>query len=340
MARNRTITNPANDSSLVSSVVRNELQILENEIIQGAGLLGKFMGDGNQGAVTVSSNTNLSTIDDANFAGLIQCTSFNLTGGNTLTVDTGWLWLLCTGTVTIAGTIDADGQGESGGTGGSGSGNPGNHGHSAANMGTTVNTGDERSPVMSAPVPFCLSGAGGGGGADVGQGAGGSGGGAGGSGGAGGTITSTSTDDGLDAADATTKALFITGKGTLTGTTAGLSPLIALSAFFRGAGGGGGGASGGSAGGNGGAGGGCIYIECNELVFTGTLTADGADGGTGIFGAASGGGGGGGTILVRAKTITTNTGSMTVTGGNGDVAESYNGGDGANGFKNIMTVLD
>jgi hypothetical protein len=72
-------------------------------------------------------------------------------------------------------------------------------------------------------------------------------------------------------------------------------------------------------------GGGVIYIEVEgELIFDGELTADGTAGGS--QGHAWSGCGGGGTIIVRAKTITTNSGTVTVAKGTNGA--SYNGADG------------
>lgn len=349
MARKRTITNPVTDSAILSAIVRAELQTIHNEIIQGQSIFGAFGGDGNQGAITVSSATNVSSIDDSNRAGVIQCSSFELTSGNTLTVDTGWLFLGCTGTVTIAGTIDANGKGEPGAA--QGSGTPGTpsgwfdasvipYDSYADVTGGGQSKIAEKSMYYCFPVPFSVAGASGAGGRGAASGKnyrfhmpGG------GAGGLGGVPVYGSSASAGPAASATPTAKIIALTGGLgDNSVKGYSHFNPLILMGRGAGGAGAEHSSGF-GGAGGNGGGNIYIECNELIFTGTLRANGSDGtaGDGFFG---GGGGGGGVILVRAKTITTNSGSVTVTAGNGGSGSSASGGAGAAGFKQIIQVLD
>lgn len=316
MARNRTITNPANDSSLSSAIIRTELQALEDLITFGPSIAGKPMGAG-AGDITVSGATNVSAIDDADRAGLIQCVNFTVDAGQTLTVDTGWLWLFASGVVTIHGTISANALGEAGGT-------SSDCGVPASGMGAIPATLDSLSSTfLSQPVPFCLSGAGGAGGNDSGSTKQGAGGGAGGYGGWG--------SGGHAQATATAKILALL-MGTSGSTVKGFNHFLPLVAMFRGAGGGGG------SGVSGGNGGGCIFIECNELVFDGTLSANGANGSTTN---GSSGGGGGGTIIVKAKTITTNTGTSTVTGGTGGGASGGGsaGGNGAAGISHFCLAL-
>lgn len=115
--------------------------------------------------------------------------------------------------------------------------------------------------------------------------------------------------------------------------------------FVNGGGGGCGGGSnhsvsGGTWGGTGG--GGVLYIECGELVFDGTMSCNGGNGmvtdyGPGYYQCA---GGGGGVLIVRAKKITTNTGTVTVNGGNatgiGSLDAAYSGGE---GFMDVTTAL-
>lgn len=100
-------------------------------------------------------------------------------------------------------------------------------------------------------------------------------------------------------------------------------------------GGGGGGAGGnaGGAGGNGGAGGAGLYIECSgALNFTGSIDISGANGSSGV-GTASGGGGGGapGTLLVLYNMLTSNSGTITSTGGTGGAGGAGGGTTGGGG---------
>lgn len=341
MARKRTITNPVTDSGLLSAIVRSELQTIHNEIIQGQSIFGAFGGDGNQGAIVVSSATNLSSIDDADRAGVIQCTSINIS--DTLTIDTGWLFLGCTGTVTISGTVDANGKGEPGG-GRSSSGTPSGWADATEiaydSYSNTTGGGqgkiDEKLMYYAFPVPFSVAGAGGAGACSgsLGYRFHKPGGGAGGKGGAG-VYTAVGSSGAAATATPSAKIIALTG-GLGDNTVKGYSHFNPMILLGRGAGGGGGhGASDGASGGNGG---GVIYIECNELIFTGTLRSNGNNGGNDTY--YGGGGGGGGVILVRAKTITTNSGSVTVTAGSGGSGSIGAGGAGAAGFKQIIQVLD
>lgn len=285
------------------------------------GLFGTFKGDGSDGSVTVSGATNISTIDDATTPGLIQATNMTINASQTLTIDTGWAYILCTGTLTISGTIDADGQGEPGGTGGSGAGVD-RQGRPACNMGGTwvnLNDADADSAFeAAAAVPGALSGAGGGAASDSSDVIAGAGGGACGYGGRGGKPS------GVGAGNAQDLSAVANFTGPMNGHR------LLAGALYRGAGGGGGTGTSNSSGATGG---GVIYIECNELVFNSgaIMTADGDNGVEAAFGG-NGGGGGGGVVIVRTDTITTNSGTITVTGGSGaGVGSSGGNGGGGNG---------
>jgi hypothetical protein len=101
-----------------------------------------------------------------------------------------------------------------------------------------------------------------------------------------------------------------------------------------------------NAGGAGGAGGGVLYIECDTLEFPATATIS-ADGAVGVQGdddggnaGGNGGSGAGGWVIVIARTATTNAGSVTADGG--AVQTGGNGGDGGAGGAGgtIIIVLD
>nr|ACS83702.1 hypothetical protein WISOIL_0013 [uncultured bacterium AOCefta2] len=279
-----------------------------------ASLFGVFGGSGIDGDRTVAGTEN---------AGALRLEYRNLTinSGTTLTTNLGSAYIGVAGVCNIAGVFTVDGKGNAGSGGAAGG--PGSLGRDC--------TGQLLGPVR---VPVCVAGAAGGGGGTSSY-SGGSGGGGEGVGGAG-LINTTG-------GNATTFApLSLLAGGVFSGTgrtlTSDFAPLI----YYRGAGGGGGAAEIGFLGGNGGSGGGVIYIECNELQFTGKLTANGLPGETG-FGpgdTGGGGGGGGGVILVRARKITNNSGTVTTDGASGGPSTGSGkvGGHGAPGFWDIVEV--
>lgn len=96
---------------------------------------------------------------------------------------------------------------------------------------------------------------------------------------------------------------------------------------------GGGSGSGTGTNGAGGYGGAAAFLECaGYLNFTGTVSAAGTNGGNVSTGNSAGGGGGGGVFIILANYITTNTGTIVVSGGPGGTGGAYNGGSGAPGF--------
>jgi hypothetical protein len=162
-----------------------------------------------------------------------------------------------------------------------------------------------------------VSGGGGGGGGNGSTGTGTIGGTAGGAGGAGGTSPVAGS------AASAAKCLFVKNS------------FIPIS-ILKGAGGGDGSGTGY---GEGGVGGGVLIIECNELVFTGTAHAAGGAGvGYHSGNAGGGGGGGGGTVIIRAKTVTTNSGTASAAGGSGGAGYSHNGAAGGAGYAIIIDV--
>lgn len=93
-------------------------------------------------------------------------------------------------------------------------------------------------------------------------------------------------------------------------------------------------------GGAAGAGGGALYIECaGAYSCSSTLYARGGAGGQGTSSASGGGGGGGGCIVVRYNTLTSDTGTYTVTGGAGgaSIGGSAAGAAGATGYSDVRS---
>lgn len=275
-----------------------------------------FGGDGSDGAVTISADTNFSTIDNSTYPGTLQCTTLTINAGKVLTIDKAGLcptanpklgiaFIAVQGKCTIAGTISADGQGAS---------FIANNGANATGWAdATALTASQTLTTSSAPVPLSVGGAGGGqyyatptrsyqGGGAGGQGAWYN-----------VTTLQATPDFKINAANI---AAF---------TGVGLRDILINSCGASGAG------TGTSV--LDVSGGGVIYIECDEFDANGgTLTADGNNGGDGGAGNYYGGGGGG-TIIVRCKTLT-NAGTVTVTGG----TTASPGSDGAAGYSLIVDV--
>lgn len=254
-----------------------------------ASVFDEFGGNGEDGAKTVSSDANFSTIDGST-DGILQCTSLTINVGQTLTIDTGIAIIGVQGALTIHGTINADGYGASGGA----------IGYSGVNA-----ISDKQYSKSSAIGPEEIMGLGGAGGGGINGGYGGGAGGRGGDPNVAGTATPTY-------------------KKTYLGGLLKSNSLLQIIISSRGGGGGCGSTY--AAGGNGG---GVIYIECETLVFDGSLTADG------LKASDYGGGGGGGTIIIKAKSILKNTGTITVDGG---AASGSGGKAGASGYSSIIDI--
>jgi hypothetical protein len=104
--------------------------------------------------------------------------------------------------------------------------------------------------------------------------------------------------------------------------------------LLGGSGGGGGGCWSALNGGNGGGGGGSI-VACSVGALTigasGSITANGVNGGAATSDSSGGGGGSGGTISLNSQTSITNSGTLTATGGNGGNGAGAGGGGGGGG---------
>ncbi len=295
-------------------------------------LFGPMGGSGQDGDVTISANTTL--------VAPRQYNSLVINASTTLTPVAGirFLAIAVKGTVTVNGSINADGKGGVG------------------QAGTTGGTGIGPNVIGTfQPNGLALGGL-------PGSGGGGGGAGATNGGGTGGQLGANIEAPNLGTAAPGANILFqgflatsslgrvpggVTNGGT--GGAAGVvggngaSPVDNTSAevitfvqllpwltmFGLGSGGTGAGAGGGDGtnnggnGGTGGAGGGFIYIECDTLVVNagGNVSANGAIGGTGGNGAAGnagggggGAGGGGGCVIIRYRNLT-NSGTIAANGG-------------------------
>jgi len=259
-----------------------------------------YLGSADLGSVTMAVNT---TLDSGEY----HYSSLTLNGSQTLDVTEstdGFLIIRCTGTVTIAGTIDLDGKGSTGGASVNASNAKGNTGTSgtggaSGGSGGSSNTGDGGDGGGNTFRAVTVAGP------------------------AGPTANNT-----IGNAGASMDAQFLRVLNYI------IDPLN-----YTGAGGGSGGCSFANSGsGAGGNGGGVLIIIANEIDFQSgaTITLDGGVGITGSGSDGAGGGGGGGTLIFISDTLT-NDGTITHTGGAGGVTGT--GGDGgAGGNGTTLTV--
>jgi microcystin-dependent protein len=250
--------------------------------IKSLDLLEEFGGNGVDGALTISADTNFSAVDGAT-PGQGRYTTVTIDAGKTLTIDTKIAYIFCQGDCHIHGTISA--------YGGVYGANPGQYPIPGTLGNQNTNSGyygkNSLGVVSASAVPYCWGGGGG-------SATGGAGGGAGGSSGA-----------ALDTSTADYKIQMAMLRDGLLGN---LSLTIAA---------GGGGSSGTChpAEGVNAGGGGVIYLEVGgDLYFDGVLEAKGTDG-TYIPNGRSIGGGGGGVIIVRAASNSVSSGTTNVAGG-------------------------
>jgi len=220
--------------------------------------------------------------------------------------DTGGILAFASnGTVTVTGTISADGKGFVLGYGAT---PPPNTGETGVQGESSVNVGD---------VSTSANGNGGGGGSDTVTGGShsGAGGGGGGNGGAGSNGT--------------------TGSYSGTAGSGGEADGSAdLSDFVLGGGGGGGGGYDSISGGHGGNGGGGIFIFAKIITVEGAISADGATG-SGANNMGGGGGGAGGSCLIVCQSGTLGNTLIGATGGSGGDGGTYGGDGGAGGTGRI-----
>jgi len=286
-----------------------------------------FGGDGSDGDVTISINTDISGLTK-------QYNNLTINAGITLTAKDSIIGVK--GILTVNGTISANAGGSSGGT------CPELTGNDKTKQGTNGTAGD---------TTGCGGSGGGGGGAyswngvDYGiaggvggacQQSGGTAGGVGGAGGNGNAVGATY----LISAKAWYRGDYLISIGDGAGGAAGSAAKLATNGHCNG--------------GAGGVGGGWLYIEARNVTVsaTGVISANGANGSNGsatggdsIGGpAAGGGGGGGGGVLVIRYSTYSDSGSVTANGGTGG-AEAHtpdhaNGGNGGAGGGGTVWVVN
>jgi hypothetical protein len=251
------------------------------------------------GAFNPIANTIVELPED----GILNYTTVNIPSGVTVTFKKNAantpVYMLATGNVTIAGTIDVSGLNAN--TVANGQGGPGGFdGGLGAYPVSCGGTGLGPGGGQTGTAGTLFYGCGGGGG---GYGAGGS--------------------------KGNGSSYCTAGVGGNSYSNISILPLIGGS-------GGGGGCgcsySGGGTGGAGGGGGGAILVATSGTIdITGSITANGGNGGGGGLYCGKGGGGSGGAIKLMAHTISGN-GTISATGGSGSSASgTYNGGNGGNG---------
>jgi hypothetical protein len=268
------------------------------------------------GTITLTTALNANYVSGAQVRVLKQYTNVTINTGVTYTAKAwngstgGILAFIANGTVTVTGTISANGGNGSSSSGAhSGGGTGGGFRGGDGFIGSPPNTGYQgESSTGIGGQSTAANGMGGGGNYDPGSPEDGSGGGGG---------HATSGANGIpDGAGA------IGGTGGGTGGAADLTTML-----FGGAGGGAGTESG--AGGAGGAGGGAIFITGATLTVSGAITANGGSGGSAATG--SGGGGAGGSILLKSQTATLGSALISAVGGSGGVGPDTQGGAGGTG---------
>lgn len=243
---------------------------------------------------------------------LAEYTNVTVDSGKTWTAKAwngtvgGILCFLASGTITVTGTITADGgDGSVTGTGGSGGGYRGGDANTGGGN-ITANCGEG---TDGASAQQTGANGNGGGGAKM------TGGGNAAAGGGGGHATSGTAGTSSD-------------PGVTNGSGGGSSGTTDLTTMTFG-GGGGGCVTHQATGGGGGGGGGIVFISGVEITVSGTITADGGKGGTGGE-ENDGGAGAGGSVLLKAQTATlgssligANAGSKTGEGGSGSAGRIH-----------------
>lgn len=274
------------------------------------------------GTITLGTALNATYTTGAQVRVLKQYTNVTINSGKTYSAKAwngtvgGILSFIASGTVTIIGSIVANGSSNSGQTVANGGGYRGGIGGVLA--GLFYGQSGEGTIGISAQVRVA-NGNGGGGGQNNGSTAGG---GTPGSSGGGGSNGTSGTDG---ANGGSTDPNPSNGLG---GDLSGATDLTTLT--FGGGGGGGSVDIANNSGGAGGNGGGIIFIIGTTLVVTGAITATGGNGGTGVASGGGGAGGAGGSILLKSQVATLGANLITALGGSGG-GGGTTGGDGGTG---------
>lgn len=288
-----------------------------------AGLYAVF-GDGSDGAVVLdgtntypflSKSGNVYTTMTSINARPFFATSLTVSGGVTLAHNAQFLFVM--GTLTNAGTISCNGSNAIGATGGAGAINsfasPGLNGPNGG-------TGNGASGVSPGNPPLTMGTSGGAGGA-----------------GASGTAGAAGSG-GLGVVGGSAYLLAHGGPQFSQGTFA-----YNLTTSYRWQGGPSGGAGGGdgtNSGGGGGGGGGILNIFAKTVINSGTIQANGGNGGTPTAGNCGGGGGGGSGQVTITTLSYTNTGAVQANGGAGGAGTGTGaaGSAGVNGTTSGMQI--
>lgn len=222
----------------------------------------------------------------------------------------GILPLLCSGLTQVEGWLYASGLGFRGGAGTWSNEGTGYTGESHPGLGSH-HVGSPNGNVS----PTNAGGGQGGGKAQIGSTAGG--------GGSYGTEGTNASNSGNDTSN--------NGNGGVRGSTYGQANLVAM---HLGSGGGGGfrweGGTSANRGGNGGAAGGAIFLISRQVIITGRIYADGANGSAGNS-SQGGGAGSGGSILIKGQNIALGSSLVSSVGGSGGGPGGGGGGTGGNG---------
>lgn len=219
--------------------------------------------------------------------------TFHIISGRTVYIAQGVILSISANTILIEGTLNGNGMGHLGGA--------------IVTSGVDGNTGAGSGPGIGGYYGPCVHGTGGGGGAYGGDG--------GNSSKAGGGLTNPSNPaaGGISYGNASTLSSIFMGSGG--GSGAGYCPSPFGSYAYSGDGGNGGGA--------------VELIASGDVTITGTITVNGQDGVDGSWGGAGGGGAGGGVNITAATGLI--TGSITANGGNGGNANSIGFGQSGGG---------
>lgn len=277
-----------------------------------------LFGTGADGDVTIAANTSI-TSDLTN--GVKNYRNLTINSGVTLTLPGGIIFV--SDTLTLTGTISANGNNGASNAAGATVGGPFvagtalNGGANGANSGAGTQGAPTANPTGGQVV--------------IGGGRGGS----------GGTANSGGTAGGTAGALASLTSISDAGwRSHLPSILTAMVQSRAIPLQVTGGGtGGGGGAGSGGIGGGGGSGGGCVIIVARHVSGSGTISANGGNGGNAFSGNSGGGGGGGGGFVVLFTGDSSSSITLTAAAGTGGTALGT-GANGVNGSAgNTLTIV-